>query len=68
MVYQIESIKHPCRQPHAIEEAGIIAERIGGDTFKGTSGWLDKWKKRHNISQMNIAREEGDVNPETINS
>lgn len=42
--------------------SNIIAERIGDDTFKGTSGWLEKWKKRHNIVQ------EGDVNPETIDS
>ena len=51
-----------------IEEARIIAERIGDDTFKGTSGSLEKWKRRHNIGQMNIAGEEGDVSPETIDS
>lgn len=33
-----------------VQEARIIA-----------SGWLNKWKKRHNISQMNIAGEEGDL-------
>ena len=44
------------------EKSNIIAERIGDDTFKGTSGWLEKWKKRHDIVQ------EGDVNPETIDS
>ena len=51
-----------------VEEAWIIAERIGDDTFKGIIGWLEKWKKRHNIGQMNIAGEEGDVNPETVDS
>ena len=58
----------PVDGPMLIEEARIIAERIGDDTFKGTSGWLDKWKKRHNIGQMNIAGEEGDVSQEMINS
>ena len=51
-----------------VEEAQIIAERIGDDSFEGTSGWLEKWKTRHNIGQMNVAGEEGDVNPETIDS
>ena len=58
----------PVDGPMLVEEAQIIAERIGDDTFKETSGWLEKWKKRHNIGQMNIAGEEGDVNPETIDS
>ncbi|XP_068684888.1 tigger transposable element-derived protein 6-like [Montipora foliosa] len=58
----------PVDGPMLVEEARIIAERIGDDTFKGTSGWLDKWKKRHNIGQMNISGEEGDVSQETIDS
>lgn len=58
----------PVDGPMLIEEARIIAERIGDVTFKGTSGWLDKWKRRHNIGQMNTAEEEGDVNPETLDS
>lgn len=58
----------PVDGPMLIEEARILAERIGDDTFKGTSGWLDKWKKRHNIGQMNIAGQEGDVSPETLDS
>ncbi|XP_068712886.1 tigger transposable element-derived protein 6-like [Montipora foliosa] len=58
----------PVDGPMLVEEARIIAERIGDDTFKGTSGWLDKWKKRHKIGQMNIAGEEGDVSQETIDS
>ena len=59
----------PVDGPMLVEEARILAERIGDDTFKGTSGWLDKWKKRHNMGQMNIAgAEEGDVSQETIDS
>lgn len=37
----------PVDGPMLVKEARIIAERIGDDTFKGTSGWLEKWKKRH---------------------
>ena len=54
--------------PMLVGEAQIIGEKIGDDTFRGTSGWLEKWKKRHNIGQMDIAWEEGDVKPETMNS
>ena len=35
----------PVDGPILVEEARIIAERFGEDTFKGTSGWLEKWKK-----------------------
>ncbi|XP_068738866.1 tigger transposable element-derived protein 1-like [Montipora capricornis] len=58
----------PVDDPILVEEARIIAERFGEDTFKGTSGWLETWKKRHNIGQMSIAGEEGDVSPVTTDS
>ena len=54
-----------------MEEARLIAERLGEQGFKGTKGtkgWLAKWKKRHKIAQMNIAGEEGDVSEETAES
>ena len=52
------------------EEALLIAQRLGEDTvnFSASNGWLDKWKKRYNITQMNVAGEEGDVNEETMTS
>ena len=58
----------PVDGPMLVEQARIIAERIGGDTFEGTSGWLEKWKRRHNIGQMNIAGEEDNVSQQTIAS
>ncbi|XP_068670968.1 tigger transposable element-derived protein 6-like [Montipora foliosa] len=58
----------PVDDPILVEQARFIAERFGEDTFKGTSGWLETWKKRHNIGQMSIAGEEGDVSPVTIDS
>ena len=58
----------PVDGPMLVEQARIIAERIGGDTFEGTSGWLEKWKRRYNIGQMNIAGEEDNVSQQTIDS
>ena len=49
------------------EEARLIEEQLG-ETFKGTDGWLAKWKQRHNIALLNIAGEEGDVSQETDES
>ena len=50
------------------EEARLIAEKLGETSFKGTDGWFAKWKQRYNLTQMNVACEEGDVNQETVES
>lgn len=34
---------------HLTEKAKEIAERMGKADFKGSRGWLDKWKKRYNV-------------------
>ena len=58
----------PINGPMLMEEAWLIADRLGEKSFQGTEGWLTKWKQRHNIKQMNIAGEEGDVNQENLES
>lgn len=58
----------PINGPMLMEEARLIADRLGEKSFQGTEGWLTKWKQRHNIKQMNIAGEEGDVNQEIVES
>ena len=60
----------PVSGPMLQEEALLIAQRLGEDTvnFSASNGWLDRWKKRYNITQMNVAGEEGDVNEETMTS
>ena len=52
------------------EEALIISERLGGNSvgFTASNGWLIKWKKRYNISEMKVAGEEGDVSQQTLSS
>ena len=51
-------------------EALIISERLGENSmgFTASNGWLSKWKKRYNISEMKVAGEEGDVSQETLSS
>lgn len=58
----------PVSGPLLVEEAKLIAESLGEGNFKGTNGWLQKWKRRHNITEMSIAGEEGDVSAETVES
>ncbi|XP_032223965.1 tigger transposable element-derived protein 4-like [Nematostella vectensis] len=48
------------------EEAMIIAERLGLNEFTGSNGWLEKFKRQHNIGQMAVSGEEAGVNPETV--
>ena len=54
--------------PQLIEKAKEIAERLGKTNFKGSRGWLDKWKLRYNIKQVKVCGELGDVRGETIDS
>ena len=39
--------------PQLMEKAKqTIASCLGKDNFKGSNGWLEKWKKRYNIAQL----------------
>ena len=42
--------------------------RLGKSDFKGTNGWLEKWKKRHHIKRVTICGESGDVCGDTVAS
>ena len=54
--------------PELIEKAKEIAQKLGKPEFKGSRGWLDKWKKRYNVKQLRICGESGDVQGETVQS
>ena len=51
-----------------VEKAKEIAEKLGKPEFKGSRGWLDKWKKRYNVKQLRICGESGDVQGATVES
>ena len=51
-----------------MEKAKEISEKLGKSDFKGSRGWLDKWKKTYNVKQLKICGESGDVQGETIDS
>ena len=50
------------------EEALMIAEKVGISGFAASNGWLESFKKQHNLHHMTIAGEDGDVKDETIES
>ena len=50
------------------EKAKEIAECLGKSNFKGSRGWLEKWKKRYNVKQVKVNRESADVRGETVDS
>ena len=53
---------------HLIEKAKMIANALGKSDFKGSQGWLEKWKKRFAIKQVKICGESGDVQGQTVDS
>ena len=42
----------PVTGPMLQEEALQVASRLGNTTFKASNGWLEAFKKRHNIKQL----------------
>lgn len=54
--------------PELTEKAKEIAIKLGKPNFKGSRGWLDKWKKRFNIKELKVCGESGDVEGATVES
>ena len=54
--------------PMLQEEAMIIAEKLGIKEFAASNGWLDRFKRQHNICNMTVAGKAGDVSTETTDS
>jgi hypothetical protein len=48
--------------PQLVEKACQIAQQLGKNNFKGSNGWLEKWKKRYTT----VSGDSGDVWGETV--
>ena len=52
------------------EKAKQIVNHLGytDDSFSASNGWLESWKKRHNVKQVVVSGEAGEVRGETVSS
>ena len=56
----------PVTGPMLQEEALVIANGLGHSEFKASNSWLQRFKDRHNIKQLVVSGEAGDVAVEMI--
>ena len=51
-------------------KAKQIVNHLGytDDSFSASNGWLELWKKRHNVKQVVVSGEAGEVRGETVSS
>ena len=54
--------------PELIEKAKQITQQLGKSSFKGSNGWLGKWKARYNINMFSASGESGDVQGYLVDS
>ena len=47
-------------------EALLLEKKPGNDSFKLSNGWLQRFKQRHNILQLVVSGEAGDVHQDTV--
>lgn len=48
------------------EQADTFALKLGIEDFKGSDGWLQKFKSRHGLAFKKLCGESASVNPETV--
>ena len=58
----------PIVGPLIQEFATKVAEKLGYPEFKASSGWLTRFKERHNLSQHKVCGESADVPVATVSS
>ena len=63
---QSRSSNVPISGPILLEKAGSLAEALGVESFKATTGFLDRWKKRHGIVIKKMAGEEKSVSEQDV--
>ena len=58
----------PVDGPMIQEVASQVAKKLGYIDFKASSGWLTRFKERHNLSQHIVCGESADVAVDTVKS
>ena len=52
----------PLSGPRVQEQANQFVEKLGKENSKASNGWVESFKKRHNVVWNSISREQNDVN------
>ncbi|GBM23291.1 Tigger transposable element-derived protein 6 [Araneus ventricosus] len=60
-IHTIRDKNVPISGPFIIEKALQFAKALGYDEFRGSNGWLEKFKRKHGIMAKVIADESKDV-------
>ena len=58
----------PVSGPMIQKEAKLIAAKLGNSEFKASNGWLESFKRRHNLKQFSVSGEAADISEETVQS
>ena len=58
----------PVAGPMLQEKTKQANEELGDATFKASNGWLDRFKKRYNITSKVISGEAGGISEDTLKS
>ena len=53
-------------RPDVSVQGTITSKGAGNDSFKASKGWLQSFKQRHNIVQLVVSGEAGDVRQDTV--
>lgn len=63
---RVRSQNVPVSGPMIKEKATVFAERLSLNDFKASNGWLDRFKRRHNITFQAACGESKSVSDETV--
>ena len=68
LVSYLQELEHSCLRKNASRRSFDAADKMSISGFAASNGWLESFKKQHNLHHMDIAGEDGDVKDETIES
>ena len=63
---QARSVNIPISGPLLLEKATDLARALGDESFTATTGFIDRWKKRHGIVMKKVSGEAGSVAEEDM--